>query len=1064
MMFGSRVWGITFAILSTLVLTPAHVSAHAGLRVYSQASSTVAEEEFTFRIRIQNIAPESETPTLFSPGTWALHSESNPFFTNGEGDRGEGLEMLAEDGDPTMLAASLRTRGLQAGVFDTPVCADTSRPLRSLEYFEFEVTASPQTPYLSFATMLVQSNDLFLAPAGGGIPLFDDEGEPITGQFVTDKLLFWDAGTETNEVLGEGANQGPRQLSVDTGPKDEDPTVRPAVAGSNFPTVVESVRVYVVHVPTFERNRDSLQTQASDFSIGDKFQIGDVEWRVLSAENLGHELSNEEGDEQTTDERFVRVRFEFLNLGSDPLEFDGGTLRNRKGVLLRDGQHRTYPYYLVPRRGWPDGPPHEFVSEFENCYGKRNWGIWKPYILKPNSPTTCSIIYEINVDSTDLTLVASDLSDGDVSATKTVDLNLRPVPRFSVGEYVRVGDVRWQVLSAEDHGHVVEANGIKEKTRERFIEVRFQITNKGSTDLDFPGAVLRDIQGREYERKLLDVVSEDEKCKGGLFDGYVLKPNIITTCTSIYEVPNDSTGITLVANDLQGTEASTEIVSLGLSDLQTTRFYLVDEDVRVGDMCWRVLSVEELGQELRNEEGESATTEGRFVKVQFGLLNLGSVTLGYTGVILQDSENRKYSHFGERLEFIDDEQKCPPALIPPRTYSLKPNTPTTCTAIHEVAGEAEQFVLLASDLEGFEIVPIAFVSVAATTPPPIVSPGTYEVGVEISPGVYRGISSEETYCNWSRLADLSGDPESIVAMGQREGQFYVEIQDNDVGFITECNLVRTEFLEPRDPLLTSLAPGMYIVGLDISPGKYSGQPGEDLFCFWQRLKNFRGEDDSTIEWDIPGEAYVVEVEPSDYGVEFACHVELVRIPQDWQEIEDDRLGYSLAVPAGWHIINLQRVEQHPLWGMFKRLFPDAAVEIKEFVDSPAGENVGYLALELDMFPKPSIKSIALVAAVPLADDMPPEIVIQLLHSAVQSISLFPVEVQSLESGMTNNYPSIQGVVSADLSAFGLFDAHAIITALRANDTAYILVAATPVNDAEAKQKQLKQIVDTFRPR
>lgn len=867
-MFASRVWGVTLAILSALVLTPAHVSASAGPRMYSQASGTVAEEEFTFRIRIQNIAPRSETPTLFSPGAWVVHNETNPLFTKGEADRGEGLEMLAEDGDPTLLAASLRTLGLQAGVFDTPVCADTSRPLRSLEYFEFEVTASPQTPYLSFATMLVQSNDLFLAPAGGGIPLFDNEGEPIIGQFVTDKLHFWDAGTETNEVLGEGANQGPRQLGVNTGPKDEDPVVRPAVAGPNFPTIIESVRVYVVQVPTVERNRDSLQTQAPDFSIGDEFQIGDVEWRMLSAENLGHEIKSQ-NNQKTTNERFIRLRFQFLNVGSDPLEFEA-----IRDLPLQDRAGRVYVHYRIQGL-LREEYPKDFINDDEECFGRRVLGVWRPFILKPNALTTCSTLYEVNTDATDLMAIASGLQQQGDATSKSVGLKIPSTPHIAVGKVLQVGDVRWQVLSAEDHGHVVEANGIKQKTRERFIEVRIQITNKGSTDLDFPGAVLRDIQGREYERRLLDVVSEDEKCVGGLFDVFVLKPNAIATCTSIYEVPNDSTGIILVATDLQGSEASTEIVSLGLSDLQTTRFYLVDEDVRVGDMCWRVLSVEELGQELRNEEGETATTEGRFVKVQFGLLNLGSETLGYTGVILQDGANRKYSHFGERLEFIDDGLECPPSLIPPRTYSLKPNTPTICTAIHEVPGEAERFVLLVSDLEGFEIVPIAFVSVAAATPPPIVNPGTYEVGIGIAPGVYRGISSEESYCNWSRLADLSGDPESIVAMGQREGQFYVEIQDNDAGFITECKLVRTEFLEPRNPLLTFLAPGMYIVGLDISPGKYAGQPGEDLFCFWQRMKDLREEEDSTIDWDIPGEEFTVEVAPSDYAVEFHCPVQLV---------------------------------------------------------------------------------------------------------------------------------------------------------------------------------------------
>ena len=867
-MLRRRVWGMTFAILLALAITTAYVSAQVEPRASSQHAEAAAEETVTFRIRIQNIAPESETPTLFAPGAWVLHRETGPLFTNGEADRGDGLEMLAEDGDPTMLATSLRSLGLQAGVFDTPVCADTSRPLRTLEYFEFEVTASPEKPYLSFATMLVQSNDLFLAPAVGGIPLFDDEGEPIARQFVTDQLLLWDAGTEANEVLGEGGFQAPRQATANIGPKDEDPTVRPADTGPTFPTVVESVRVYVVQVPTFERSRDSLQTKVPDFSIGDEFQIGGLEWRMLSAENLGHEISFQ-NDQQTTDERFIRLRFQFLNVGSDPLVYEA-----IEDLHLRDSAGRVYVHYRIPSL-LGEEYPKDFINDDEECFGRRVLGVWRPFILKPNTLTTCSTLYEVNIDATDLMVIASGLQDQGDAASKSVGLEVSSTPRIAVGKVLLVGDVRWQVLSTEDHGHVVEANGSKEKTRERFIEVRFQITNKGSTDLDFPGAVLRDRQGREYERKLLDVVSEDEKCVGGLFDVYVLKPNAITTCTSIYEVPDDSTGITLVANDLQGTEASTEIVSLGLSDLGTTRYYLVDEDVRVGDMCWRVLSVEELGQELRNEEGEIATTEGRFVKVQNSLLNLGSETLGYSGVILQDSANRRYSHFGERLKFIDDEQECPPALIPPRTFSLKPNTPTICTAIHEVAAEAEKFVLLAYDLEGFEIVPIAFVSVAASTPPPMVNPGTYEVGVGITPGVYKGMPSEESYCSWSRLADLSGDPESIVAMGQREGQFYVEIQDNDAGFITECKIVSTEFLEPRDPLLTSLAPGMYIVGLDLAPGKYEGIPDDDLFCFWQRMKDFREEENSTIEWDLPGEKFEVEVSPSDYAVEFHCPVQKV---------------------------------------------------------------------------------------------------------------------------------------------------------------------------------------------
>ena len=778
--------------------------------------------------------------------------------------------MLAEDGDPTMLADSLRALGLQSGVFDTPVCADTPRPLRPAEYFEFEVTASPETPFLSFATMLVQSNDLFLAPAGGGIPLFDNEGEPIARQFVTRKLLFWDAGTEANEELGKGAFQAPRQASANTGPEDEDSTVRPADVELNYPTVFETVRVYIVQVPMLERNGDSLQPQASDFSVGDEFRVGDVIWRVLAAENLGHEIKNQ-GDQRTTSERFIELRFQFLNVGSDPFEFEAV-----EDLPLRDSEGRLYVHYRIPGL-LGEEYPKDFINDDEECFGRRVLGVWRPFILKPNALTNCSTLFEISTDATDLMVMASRLQQQGDAAPKSVELKIPSTPRIAVGKVLQVGDVRWQVLSAEDHGHVIEANGNKEKTRERFIEVRFQITNKGSTDLDFYGAVLRDRQGREYERKLLNVVSDSEKCVGGFVGGgpLVLRPNTITTCTSIYEVPNDSTGLIFVADDLQGTEASTEIVALGLSDLQPTSFYLLDEDVRVGDVCWKVLSVGELGQELTNHEEEKETTQGRFVRVQFELMNLGAESLRYSGAILEDRDGRRYSHFGQRLEFIDDEQECPPSLIPPRTFLLRPNSPKICTTIHEVASDSEEFVLFASDLEGFETVPIIFTSVAAVTPPEPLGPGTYEVGDEISPGVYRGKASEDSYCNWSRLAELSGDPESIIAMGQREGQFYVEIQDDDVGFITECDLVPLDFLEPREPLLTAVPPGMYIVGLDIDPGKYEGIPDDDLFCFWQRMKDFREEENSTIEWDLPGEKFMVEVSPSDYAVEFHCPVQKV---------------------------------------------------------------------------------------------------------------------------------------------------------------------------------------------
>lgn len=76
--------------------------------------------------------------------------------------------------------------------------------------------------YLSFATMFVQSNDLFFAPEDMGIALYDNNGMVVTGN-VTSKIFLWDAGTEVNEEPGLGANQAPRQTAVNTGASESNP-------------------------------------------------------------------------------------------------------------------------------------------------------------------------------------------------------------------------------------------------------------------------------------------------------------------------------------------------------------------------------------------------------------------------------------------------------------------------------------------------------------------------------------------------------------------------------------------------------------------------------------------------------------------------------------------------------------------------------------------------------------------------------------------------------------------------------------------------------------------------
>jgi hypothetical protein len=110
-----------------------------------------------------------------------------------------------------------------SGVFNTPVGAAGPGPLLPGSAYEWTFHAMPGDR-LSFATMLVQTNDWFLAPAEPGIPLHN-EGSKMTGD-VTQYVAIWDAGTEGDEPLGEGGNQAPRQSGPDTGPADPTNTVR----------------------------------------------------------------------------------------------------------------------------------------------------------------------------------------------------------------------------------------------------------------------------------------------------------------------------------------------------------------------------------------------------------------------------------------------------------------------------------------------------------------------------------------------------------------------------------------------------------------------------------------------------------------------------------------------------------------------------------------------------------------------------------------------------------------------------------------------------------------------
>lgn len=178
-----------------------------------------------------------------SPGVFAVHEMADPLFTDGESDRGEGLEAIAEDGDPSSLASALATAAdiSASGAFNTPVGAGGPGPLLPGDAYEFTFEAT-EGERLSFATMFIASNDLFYAPTGAGIALFTG-GTPTSGN-VTSQVLLWDAGTEVNERPGVGDNQVMFQAGPDTGP-DENGDVMGVDDGFTYPSTASIIQVTI---------------------------------------------------------------------------------------------------------------------------------------------------------------------------------------------------------------------------------------------------------------------------------------------------------------------------------------------------------------------------------------------------------------------------------------------------------------------------------------------------------------------------------------------------------------------------------------------------------------------------------------------------------------------------------------------------------------------------------------------------------------------------------------------------------------------------------------------------
>jgi hypothetical protein len=195
--------------------------------------SVKGAEHGEFVVTIENTSQSTRYPGALSPIAFVVHDGGARLFENGK-PASTGLERLAEDGAASELVDQLAKIASvkNAGVSDTPEGAASAGPLMPGQSYRFTVIPDAAHRYLDIASMVMPSNDTFMAFEPGGVALLDANGTPRPDAEIANdialRLAAWDAGTELNQAGAAGPAQAPRQHALDLGPPEGDGTVRRA--------------------------------------------------------------------------------------------------------------------------------------------------------------------------------------------------------------------------------------------------------------------------------------------------------------------------------------------------------------------------------------------------------------------------------------------------------------------------------------------------------------------------------------------------------------------------------------------------------------------------------------------------------------------------------------------------------------------------------------------------------------------------------------------------------------------------------------------------------------------
>ena len=145
--------------------------------------------------------------------------------------------------------------------------------------------------------------------------------------------------------------------------------------------------------------------------------------------------------------------------------------------------------------------------------------------------------------------------------------------------------------------------------------------------------------------------------------------------------------------------------------------------------------------------------------------------------------------------------------------------------------------------------------------------GTHRVGSDIPPGRYR-TSNSSSLCTWDRVR-MSGRRIAALLGSQTGGggSAVVDIEPADDGFITsDCGTWSSDIQPITQSPTTAFGDGVWIVGVDVSPGRWVASLGAVEACHWRRLASFQGRAEDVLDEGYPDAGEIlVTITPADAG-------------------------------------------------------------------------------------------------------------------------------------------------------------------------------------------------------